>query len=103
MDTRAIDHDCANLRLTFEMLVTNKFGLTCGIDNLAVFGEIGMAALLSLSICFSAILLLFHEPAEAILINFQTSLGCHLQSKIKWESICIVEFECRISRKSCTL
>ena len=54
------------------MLVSDEISLTEGIYNLAILREIGVTALLRLRICFGAILLLLHEAAETIFINFKT-------------------------------
>ena len=63
------------------------------VGDLAVGGEVGVAALLGLGVGLGALPLLLHQAAEAVLVHRKALLGGHFEGEVDREAPGVVEQE----------
>ena len=81
------------------LVVSEEAGLARFAENLMVDVSINVASLLGLSIGTSAILLLLHEIAEALLIHLDALFLCHFQGEVDREAVGVMKGEGIIARQ----
>ena len=91
-DPLAVDEDAENPCLGGQFVEAGELR-RAGVDQVAVFRQIGVRLLARGRVGLGALALLGHQAAEAFFVDAQAGLGRHLERQFQWEAVGVVQRE----------